>query len=324
MADDLELWARNHIVLDGPVIGDCRCEIRGLDLQPQLAAYRANPNLNAGPLWAHFSENSGFQDRVNDLLASMPWRGLYNQFSTGPCLEFLRACEFARWIDEKLLRESSPKHGEHAEQLLHEQARDTPSAGLLAAFRIALIKCARSHRDFIFTARNYRKTRHRELCDLAARRAAQLEDVAQAWEYFYEDLKAGNMLGLRKVTAPDELDWFEAVLAYGANTFRCAALGVPLTSSSAADYRRLRSRKIARDASHESEETQSFELPKLNASQRVALEFIREHGPVPGKAIAKQMNLSFEHIRKWFARGGVLYEHGVRNSRNGDGYSISG
>jgi hypothetical protein len=61
-------------------------------------------------------------------------------------------------------------------------------------------------------------------------------------------------------------------------------------------------------------------LPRLNEAQLRALNFIKENGPVVGKEIAKHVDVTPEHFRRWVQRNGVLTAHGVVNDRHGDGY----
>ncbi len=63
-------------------------------------------------------------------------------------------------------------------------------------------------------------------------------------------------------------------------------------------------------------------LPKLTENEQVALNYIKENGPVGGKMIALHVGVVFSTFRRWVSQGGNLLAHGVRNDRNKDGYYV--
>lgn len=58
----------------------------------------------------------------------------------------------------------------------------------------------------------------------------------------------------------------------------------------------------------------------LNPTQKKALDYIREHGPIDGKDLAKAIGIEFESLRTHIIP--PLKRHGVYNHRNGEGYSL--
>lgn len=319
-ADEMETWARTHIVLAGRPMGRASFGLKGLDIQPLLNEFAADNDLNSyGPIWTAFAFNTKFDDRVSRFLMDLP-KTLAHDFSWGPRADFHQIYKVARRLDVLLIHEVTG-----APYVLSQSVDGDgiPGAGLLAVLRYEIIRCAHIYRDFARDIANFKDTRHRKRTEAAERRLQSLEDVAADWEAFYENLKGGNICGLRKASDIENLRWFQAVLEYGVAVFRSADLDIAVTSAAAVDFARLK--RLSQRPVHEAQadgKINKDELPRLSSAQNAALAFIREHGPVPGKKIAAHVNLTFEYVRKWLTSKGCLTAHGVVNDRNGDGYYL--
>jgi hypothetical protein len=62
--------------------------------------------------------------------------------------------------------------------------------------------------------------------------------------------------------------------------------------------------------------------PQLNEKQRQALAYIKSEGPKTAKEIGRMVDTTEDNVRRWCQANppGVLYQHGVRNDRDGEGY----
>src|SRR5262249_17446577 len=71
--------------------------------------------------------------------------------------------------------------------------------------------------------------------------------------------------------------------------------------------------------------TKADDLPHLNEKQRKALTYIKKHtrARVTSDQIAGHVDATAETVRRWCAKDGVLYAHGVRNDRDNEGYYVA-
>jgi hypothetical protein len=315
LATEIEQWAKHHIIAEGSTGGPATFRPEGIDIESLLDEFREDPDLNSyGPVWVNVAFATKFEDRLDRILLDLPSGPLSRQFSNGPRLDWHQVYKVARRLDVLLIHEVTGEDNILGQNVNKDHI---PAAGLWAVLRYELIRFARRLGWFAHEARSYPKDRRERRIKRAEERLQNYAEVAEDWEELYEDLKHGNICGLRKMDRIDQLNWFRSLLEYGAAAMRCADLGIPITSACAVDWRRLKAASARGDRT-----APRTELPALNPDQRRALHIIQTEGPIPGKELAVRLKMSFENLRRWFTADGPLTAHGVRNRRDGSGYFI--